>query len=157
MRCCRLSRSPQARNMTLAMRQRCLPPAGTAAAGAVLCVHRWAATLPEHVLRLQGSLGLFCKQLWPERYAAVCLSCHTPRPQDTVPLLAIAGIHHRNDMQARRTGSTSSGGKQPSAYGQQALAAALSWQHTSLSNKNAEGSATSDEDHPRCAAQLLSP
>lgn len=54
-----------------------------------------------------------------------------------------------HDMQARRTCSTSSGGKQPSPYGQQALAAALSWQHTSLNTKNAEGSATSDEDHPR--------
>lgn len=59
------------------------------------------------------------------------------------------------NVQARRTCSTSSGSKQPSPYGQQALAAALSWQHTSLSNKNAEGSATSDEDHPRC--QLLAP
>ena len=31
------------------------------------------------------------------------------------------------------------------------LAAALDWEHGSLSNKNCEGSATSDEDHPRCA------
>ena len=53
-------------------------------------------------------------------------------------------------MQARRTGSTSSGGKlQQGSYNKQALAAALSWQHTSLTDKNAEGSATSDEDHPR--------
>ena len=59
-------------------------------------------------------------------------------------------------MQARRTCSTSSGGKQTSPYEQQALAAALSWQHTSLNTKNAEGSATSDEDHPRYALFLPS-
>lgn len=53
-------------------------------------------------------------------------------------------------VQARRTGRTSSGGKlQQGSYNKQALAAALSWQHTSLTDKNAEGSATSDEDHPR--------
>ena len=53
-------------------------------------------------------------------------------------------------VQARRTGSTSSGGKlQQGSLNKQALAAALSWQHTSLTDKNAEGSATSDEDHPR--------
>lgn len=57
------------------------------------------------------------------------------------------GVHR---PQARRQGSTSSGVKhQASPYDKQALVAALSWQHASLSDKNVEGSATSDEDHPR--------
>lgn len=60
-------------------------------------------------------------------------------------------------MQARRQGSTSSGVKhQASPYDKQALVAALSWQHASLSDKNVEGSATSDEDHPRCAYSFIS-
>jgi hypothetical protein len=54
------------------------------------------------------------------------------------------------------SGAPSSGGKQlHSGRGlrgsKQALAAALDWEHGSLSNKNCEGSATSDEDHPRCS------
>ena len=69
---------------------------------------------------------------------------------------ACSDIQSRGGVQARRTCSTSSGGKQPSPYEKQALAAAMSWQHASLSNKNAEGSATSDEDHPRCVPSLLS-
>lgn len=59
-------------------------------------------------------------------------------------------------LQARRTGSSSSGGKlHASPYNKQALVAALGWQHASLSHKNAEGSATSDEDHPRCDSRAL--
>ena len=56
----------------------------------------------------------------------------------------------------RSSGSEPSSGAGGSRS-KRALAAALDWQHGSLCNKNCEGSATSDEDHPRCAPPLRPP
>lgn len=46
-------------------------------------------------------------------------------------------------------GGSAAGGSAAKTCSAAMAAVALDWRHDSLSNKNCEGSATSDEDHPR--------